>query len=388
MRRKIAFKLNKRIKSIGQTSETPSKTNVLLVAAKHELSETQMYPFYWYQKSLKQHGIDFCEIDTAVIYREALNLKSKPQSHNHITRIFFQAEFEMPEEALKTSLDYLQKTYPQAKIAFMDWYAPLHIRPATVVNDYVDLYIKKHSFRDFSNYSKPTVGDTNLSDYYAKRHNLDLETMQFTAPDELESKMMLWTNFGFSPQMMDLFLGDFTYQQNRPIDLHARLAVNGVDWYKAMRQESKDAVDNLTIPNLKVAANGRVKRYQFFKEMTQSKLCFSPFGYGEVCWRDYESFATGALLLKPSMDHLMVDPDIFIPNETYISLEWDLSDFEDKVKAYYQNPTECERIARNAFDVMKQSITNDFALELIVKICNGQLTDKIKFEPLSRVETV
>ena len=369
IRRKIAFKLSKRIKSIGQTSETPSKTSVLLVATKHELSETQMYPFYWYQKALKQqHGIEFCEIDTGTLHHEALNPKSKPQPHNHIKRIFFQAEFEMPEGALKASLGYLQKVYPQAKIAFMDWYAPLHIRPATIVNDYIDLYIKKHSYRDFSNYDKQTVGDTNLSDYYAKRHNLNLETMQFTAPDGLESKMMLWTNFGFSPQMMDLFLDDFNYQANRSIDLHARLAVNGTDWYKAMRQESKDAVDKLTIPNLKLAANGRVKRYQFFKEMTQSKLCFSPFGYGEVCWRDYESFATGALLLKPNMDHLMVDPDIFIPNETYIALNWDLSDFEDQVKEYYQNSNECKRIARNAFDVMRQSITNDSALDLIVSI--------------------
>ena len=367
MRRKIAFKLNKRIKSIAQTSETPSKTNVLLVATKHELSEAQMYPFYWYQKALKQqHSIDFCEIDTAVIYSEALNQKSKPQSQNQIKRIFFQAEFEMSEEALRASLEYLQKVYPQAQIAFMDWYAPLHIRPARVVNNYIDIYIKKHSYRDFSNYSKPTIGDTNLSDYYAKGHNLDLEPMQFTPPEGIESKMMLWTNFGFSPQMIDLFLGDFNYQANRPIDLHARLAVNGVDWYKAMRQESKDAVDQLAIPNLNIAAHGRVKRYKFFKEMTQSKLCFSPFGYGEVCWRDYEAFATGALLLKPNMDHLMVDPDIFIPDETYISLKWDLSDLGEKMEAYRENPTECERIARNAFEKMKQSITNNSALDLIV----------------------
>lgn len=372
MRRKLAFKLQKRIHNINQTSETPSKTNVLLVATKHELSETQMYPFYWYQKALKQqHGIQFCEIDTGALHHETMNLKSSPShQYNNIKRIFFQAEFEMPDDALKASLEYLQKVYPQAKIAFMDWYAPLHIRPAMVANEYIDLYIKKHSYRDFSVYNKPTIGDTNLSDYYAQRHHLNLPSMQFTASEGLEDKMTLWSNFGFSPQMMDLFLGDFKYQNDRSIDLHARLAVNGVDWYKSMRQESKKAVDNLSIPNLNIAANGRVKRYKFVQEMTQSKLCFSPFGYGEVCWRDYESFATGALLLKPNMDHLMVDPDIFIPNETYISLEWDLSDFEDKIKEYYQNPKECERIAKNAFDIMHQSVSNHSILDQIVKIVN------------------
>ncbi len=381
MRRKVAFKLQKHLKNIKSSSDTPSQINVLLVATKHEISETQMYPFYWHQKILKQeHGIEFCEIDTAIIYHESVTIKKATQQHNNIKRIFFQAEFEMPENKLKASLEYLQKVYPQAKIAFMDWYAPLHIRPATVVNDYIDLYIKKHSYRDFSDYSKPTLGDTNLSDYYAKRHNLTLKPMQFTVPKGIENKMMLWSNFGFSPQMMDLFLGHFTYHKIRPIDLHARLAINGIDWYKAMRQEAKEAVNTLSIPNLIVAKDGRVKRYKFFEEMTQSKLCFSPFGYGEICWRDYEAFATGAVLLKPCMNHLMVDPDIFIPNETYISLKWDLSDLEEKIETYLHNPKECERIARNAFDMMKKSIVNDSTFNLIIKTFNDQLIEKINFK--------
>lgn len=369
LKRKLSLNLKKKLKKITCTNNLPHQVNTLLVSNKHELSETMLYPFYWYEEKLKTvANIRFCDISITDLVLETKKSNLKIETQYQIKHIFFQAEFEMEKSSLIKTMKYLKLVFPNAKIAYMDWYAPLHIRPASIANDYIDLYIKKHSYKNFSNYNQPTIGDTNLSDYYAKRHDLNLAPMQFTAPSNLEDKMIIWSNFGFSPQMIDLFLNDFKGQNKRPIDLHARLAVNGVDWYKAMRQEAKDAINNLSIPNLNIAANGRVKRHQFFQEMTQSKLCFSPFGYGEVCWRDYEAFATGALLLKPNMDHIILNPDFFIPNETYISLEWDLSDLTEKVEYYINNPNESERITRNAFDVMKQSITNDSMLELIINI--------------------
>ena len=366
LKRKVSYKLKKKLKNIANTDSTPSNMNTLLVSTKHELSETMLYPFYWYESDLKKQGIRFCEIVTSDLVTEAKqspkqNVNVQPQ----IKRIFFQAEFEMEAGLLKSTLSYLQTIYPNAKIAFMDWYAPLHIRPAEFVDAFIDVYIKKQTYRNFSDYAKPTIGDTNLSDYYAKRHNLLLETMQFNPPKGIEDKIVLWSNFGLSPQMVDLFLGKKPSYTNRPIDLHARLAIKGVPWYEAMRQESKDAMDNLNLPNLNIASEGRVKRYKFFEEMTQSKLCFSPFGYGEICWRDYEAFATGALLLKPNMDHLEVLPDIFIPDETYISLDWDLSDFEEKVKHYVNDDSARKRIADNAFEAMQQSIKKPGIIKLI-----------------------
>jgi len=370
LKRKATYKLKKKLKNIANTASTPNKVNTLLVSTKHELSETMLYPFYWFESDLKKQNIRFCEIITSDLVAEVTqsNLANQTRkTQTQIKRIFFQAEFEMEAGLLKRTLEYLRNMYPNAKIAFMDWYAPLHIRPSEVVNDYIDIYIKKQTYRNFSDYAKPTIGDTNLSDYYAKRHDLKLETMQFNPPEGIEDKIVLWSNFGLSPQMIDLFLGKKPSYAHRPIDLHARLAVNGVPWYQVMRQESKDALDALALPNLNIASKGRVKRYQFFDEMTQSKLCFSPFGYGEICWRDYEAFATGALLLKPNMNHLEVLPDIFVPDETYISLDWDLSDFEEKVKYYVHNDNARKRIADNAFEAMRESIQSNQMIDTICK---------------------
>ena len=52
----------------------------------------------------------------------------------------------------------------------------------------------------------------------------------------------------------------------------------------------------------------------------------SPFGWGELCLRDYEAVLGGALLLKPDMSHLETWPDVFVPHDTYAPFDWDATD--------------------------------------------------------------
>ena len=193
--------------------------------------------------------------------------------------------------------------------------------------------------------------------------------MRFAAASGLAGKIRLGSNFGLSPQMVDLFLGPPPVMSGRDIDLHARIAANGTPWYQAMREEAKRAVAGMT--DMRVASEGRVKRVQFFAEMKRSKICFSPFGYGEVCWRDYEAFATGALLLKPDMGHLAVAPNVFIPDETYVSLQWDLADFPEKVHAWLGNHAARETIALQAFHKMRSSITSMECVDEIGAWCHA-----------------
>jgi hypothetical protein len=360
LKRKTFYRIQQKLNRVDSVESIPDKSTILLVSTKHELSETMLYPFYIYHKELKQHGHRFSEVRVE-------NLTPSQVKKTNINRIYFQAGFEMKPEIVVEKLKLLKAQCPNAQIAYMDWYAPLHVRPAAYVNEFIDRYIKKQTYRDFKQYKLPTIRDTNLSDFYSKRHDIDDKVQIFLPPADLEQKITLWSNFGYSPQMMDLFLGKVDCNwKKRPIDLHARLAVRGDAWYQAMRQEAKDAVDHLPT-QLNIAKTGRVRRYQFFQEMTQSKMCFSPFGYGEICWRDYEAFATGSLLLKPNMDHLIVEPDIFIPNETYVSLNWDLSDLEEKIEYYLMHPEEAEAIAENAFNQMQNYIQSRKPYDMIVK---------------------
>jgi hypothetical protein len=95
---------------------------------------------------------------------------------------------------------------------------------------------------------------------------------------------------------------------------------------------------------------GKVKQAQFNKEIHNSKIIFSPFGWGELCFRDFEAVLSGSLLIKPDMSHLETWPNIFVPNETYIPINWDGSDLIEKCEEYLQNEKERKRISKNAYE--------------------------------------
>jgi hypothetical protein len=96
----------------------------------------------------------------------------------------------------------------------------------------------------------------------------------------------------------------------------------------------------------------RVPQSQYYAEMLRSRICVSPFGYGEVCWRDYEAVLCGCLLVKPDMSHLRTEPDLFVPGETYVPVKWDFSDLAETCTRYLKNDAERMRISRRAYDVL------------------------------------
>lgn len=97
---------------------------------------------------------------------------------------------------------------------------------------------------------------------------------------------------------------------------------------------------------------------KYMRELEQSKICFSPFGYGEVCWRDYEVIMCGALLVKPDMAHVQTDPNIFVPYETYVPVAWDFSDLEEKLNYYLADDAARSKIVNGAYDTLHQYLKN------------------------------
>lgn len=61
-----------------------------------------------------------------------------------------------------------------------------------------------------------------------------------------------------------------------------------------------------------------LKRNEYINELRQSKFCLSPFGWGEICYRDFEAFIYQNVLIKPSMDHLITWPSFYKKNVTFL----------------------------------------------------------------------
>ncbi len=104
---------------------------------------------------------------------------------------------------------------------------------------------------------------------------------------------------------------------------------------------------------------GKVGKKQYLNEVRQSKILISPFGWGEICYRDFEAFISGNILLKPSVEHLEGYPtELFIPNQTYVPLLWSLEDFQQQLDQISSNYKRYVEIAQNGQQRFMNSIQN------------------------------
>ncbi len=89
-------------------------------------------------------------------------------------------------------------------------------------------------------------------------------------------------------------------------------------------------------------------RHRYLREAIQCRIVFSPFGWGEVCFRDFEAVACGSVLLKPDMSHVETWPDVFEAGVTYVPVRWDLSDLAERIEQVLDHPAEAEAMVKEA----------------------------------------
>ena len=106
-----------------------------------------------------------------------------------------------------------------------------------------------------------------------------------------------------------------------------------------------------TLEDLKERYNivkGQSTPQQFVEVMKRSKIGLSPFGMGELCYRDLELIQWGCLLIKPDMGKVITEPDFFKPMETYVPVKPDWSDLNETIEKVLANFKDYEYIISNA----------------------------------------
>lgn len=320
-----------------------SLKKMLLLYHQHNATAfSQIYPFLYYAEEIAaEFGISVRAIPVESV-NSALILQADV--------IAFQTDFAIADYQLRMLLRGLRDRNSRAGLVYLDWFAPLDLRFAETVNPYIELYVKRQLFTDISAYNQPTLGETNLTDYYNRYYNLEAEERCFHVPADFLPKLVLGPSLMTGDHLLAKFASGNAFSQNKSIDVHARFSCTGTSWYWAMRHDALMACANLQPANI-VAGDG-VPKKTYLRELEESKMCLSPFGYGEICWRDYEAAMCGALLLKPDVSHLRSSPDLFVKNETYVPVAWDWSDLQEKVEFYINNERERNRIVRNAREVL------------------------------------
>ena len=86
---------------------------------------------------------------------------------------------------------------------------------------------------------------------------------------------------------------------------------------------------------------------EYIQSLYQSKMALSPFGQGEVCYRDFEIFEFGVAMIKPSMDKVNTNPNPYIENETYIPVDLDWKNLNEVVTKMLDSPDKLSYIKDN-----------------------------------------
>lgn len=94
----------------------------------------------------------------------------------------------------------------------------------------------------------------------------------------------------------------------------------------------------------------KLPRAAYLEEMRQCRIVISPFGFGEVTLKDFETLLCGAMLLKPDMTHLETWPNLLVGGQTIASHRWDLSDVEAVLDSFLSDDRRREGIAQSGQD--------------------------------------
>jgi hypothetical protein len=221
-----------------------------------------------------------------------------------------------------------------------------------------DLYVKKHVFRDRNAYLKNFVGKSNLTDFVHRQFDCSFSNDAFATEsgpvsnDQLR-KISLGFNLALDKPILRLYNANKfqSLLENKVNDIVFRGSVPK-NWMRYLRMDIEPALMRLRKSYKVVMPTERVGPEEYYREMSGSKICISPFGYGEICWRDFEAILCGNLVIKPDMSHVETSPDIFKPHQTYVPVRWDYSDLEEKCSYYLTHDAERENIVKAAFDAL------------------------------------
>jgi catechol 2,3-dioxygenase-like lactoylglutathione lyase family enzyme len=278
-----------------------------------------------------------------------------------------------PSAEDRVVLDQLRAKY--RVLAYLDDNDGTEIQQGAFV-PWFDLWFKKQLFRDRSLYLKTFEGYRLFTEYYAQKYNVsddrDLEPITPLRPEDLGKLRLCW----------NILVGEYPLRpwREKAIALWVRLfGLRAARWFVRQPRYTGRPSPKLNVCHARFGAGayrptvgfqrkhflaavsgqpgflaGRVPKKQYDQELKTVQGILSPFGWGEVCYRDSEAVRHGSVLFKPQVDHMETWPDLYRPGETYVPLDWDASDVVSQV-AQTLSSSQREALADRAWQVLVEA---------------------------------
>ncbi len=334
-------------------------------------SDEQFRPFHSYRAELRK------SLGLISLHLLASDIERAPKLIlSHFDVVILKLSFLTSTQDAARIVAAIKGAITNQRFVYFDGDDDLCVRLPEVVSD-VDAYVKGHLFRDRQQYLNRFVGKSNLTDFVHKQFGVSfaddpcaLEAVP--VPFEQISKIALGCNLAVGGPIERIREKISTYPAvAKDIDIVFRGNVPA-DWMGHLRKGVAPALKRLQKTCRVIVPDTRVNPEEYYREMLRSKICVSPFGYGEVCWRDFEAVICGCLLVKPDMSHIETHPNIYRPYETYVPVKWDFSDLEEKCVRYLANERERQRITAAARKILDDFYENRGFLK-----STAQLLDRI-----------
>lgn len=351
--------------------------NALLIGTANRkddnISVAQLAPLLRHKRDL-YHGIG---INLQHINAETFTDIQKACLKTRADIIFIRPTWREDSQEAEKILQGVRAQNPGQRLVFLDPFDQTSSRYFNLL-PYTDSFLKYQRLKDISQYTKSFVGGSFLTDYLAQKLHYDLNGWHVGSQvgAGLENRIGTYWNFGILPKNSSyLKKSRWARQSKKDIDIFCRLSFGPpgqLEWYGQYRLAAVNALKPLASKyslavDFTPEAARQVSRQQYLAEIKRSRIVFSPFGWGEVTWRDYEAACHGCLLVKPCIDHIHTEPNIFYPGETYVPVRWDFQDLEETCDYYLQHPEEAQRIIDNAQRVYRQYFEEQTLLKTIQK---------------------
>ena len=234
------------------------------------------------------------------------------------------------------------------------------------------IYYIKNQFLDFDLYNNPYSfgrwfwgeGDNNRS------HNC-----RYNLTEEDRSKMKL-SGWNLGHLQGHLFEKDIPRVSSKSIDVCAIFQAEHRENYEHTFRndipytEHRKGVWN-TLDKKFNSITDKLPYQEYIDKLRNSKVAISPFGMGEICFRDFEVMALKSILIKPDMKIVNTKPNIYIDGETYYSVKYDWSNLNEVIESVLDKNIDSVQKYRELYDT-KHYILHYYEL---LKNLNGVETE-------------
>ena len=255
----------------------------------------------------------------------------------------------------------------------------------------VKKYVKKQFYKDKNLYKKTFFRARYYADFYQKKFQLekDRDFKVYPLLKEYENKLVLGWNIGVGNyfniiqfnkiqkyrcitkslinnnlKFLDKYFLGYYKDLIKNQDIFYNFNLRSDDPKKSIHfqrnQVSKILKKNFDLP-LK-----RLNHKSYLERLGRSKVSVGAFGWGEICYREFEAVKMGAAVVFPNVDYLETWPNIYKDNFSYLSYKFDFSDLIEKIELAINDKILRDELVLNSQNICKSVYTEE-GLKYFVK---------------------